>query len=90
MVLVTTLMPQVLARAHAQALGVRFSLQPQVEDPARALERGEVDLLGMALRCQISGGRSAIAAPPNALRGRTLPIAKDLAQRGTSWEARTR
>ena len=43
----TTLMPHVLARAHAQAPGVRFSLQPQVEDPARALERGEVDLLVM-------------------------------------------
>jgi LysR family transcriptional regulator, nod-box dependent transcriptional activator len=41
----TALMPHVLARVHAQAPGVRFSLMPQVEDPARALERGEVDLL---------------------------------------------
>ncbi len=40
----TTLMPHVLALAR-HAPGVRFSLQPQVEDPARALERGEVDLL---------------------------------------------
>jgi LysR family nod box-dependent transcriptional activator len=43
----TTLMPHVLARAHARAPGVRFSLQPQAQDPARALERGEVDLLVM-------------------------------------------
>lgn len=41
----TVLMPHVLALAHAQAPGVRFSLMPQAEDPARALERGEVDIL---------------------------------------------
>jgi DNA-binding transcriptional LysR family regulator len=40
-----TLIPHVLAIAHAQAPGVHFALKPQVEDPARPLERGEVDLL---------------------------------------------
>lgn len=40
-----TLMPHVITLAHAQAPKVRLCLQPQVEDPARSLERGEVDLL---------------------------------------------
>lgn len=44
-----TLMPHVLALASEQAPGVRFSLQAQVEEPVRALERGEVDLLVMPL-----------------------------------------
>ncbi|MDN4592055.1 nodulation protein NfeD [Xenophilus aerolatus] len=44
-----TLMPHVLARAHAQAPSVRFALRPQVEDPTRPLERGEVDLLVLPL-----------------------------------------
>lgn len=39
------LMPHVLARAAAEAPGVRFLLLPQVEYPGRALERGEVDLM---------------------------------------------
>ncbi|MBA2960499.1 MULTISPECIES: LysR family transcriptional regulator [Ramlibacter] len=42
-----TLMPHVVARAHAQAPGVRFLLQPQTIDPTRQLERGEVDMLIM-------------------------------------------
>lgn len=41
----SVLMPHVLARAAAEAPGVRFLLLPQVEYPERALERGEVDLL---------------------------------------------
>ncbi|MCG2592386.1 LysR family transcriptional regulator [Ramlibacter sp. XY19] len=43
----STLMPHVLARVHAQAPGVRFSLLPQTDEPARSLEQGEVDLLVM-------------------------------------------
>ena len=43
----TTLMPFVLSRAAIEAPAVRFLLQPQVEDPVRPLERGEVDLLIM-------------------------------------------
>ena len=41
----STLMPHVLARAHAQGATARFALLPQVNEPQRALERGEVDLL---------------------------------------------
>jgi LysR family transcriptional regulator, nod-box dependent transcriptional activator len=40
-----TLIPHVLARAHAEGSRVRFALQAQVDEPGRALERGEVDLL---------------------------------------------
>ncbi|HSV44496.1 MAG TPA: LysR family transcriptional regulator [Ramlibacter sp.] len=42
-----TLMPHALALAHRQSARARFMLLPQVEDPQRALERGEVDLLIM-------------------------------------------
>ncbi|SEB15947.1 LysR family transcriptional regulator [Variovorax sp. YR216] len=45
----STLMPHVLARVHAKAPRVRLALRPQVEEPARPLERGEVDLLVMPL-----------------------------------------
>ncbi|MBL0420185.1 LysR family transcriptional regulator [Ramlibacter sp. AW1] len=41
----SVLMPHVLARAAIEAPHVRFALLPQVENPSRALERGEVDLL---------------------------------------------
>lgn len=40
-----TLMPHVLALARAQSAGVRFHLLAQVDQPQRAMERGEVDLL---------------------------------------------
>lgn len=39
------LMPQALALAARQRSTARFKLQPQVSSPARALERGEADLL---------------------------------------------
>lgn len=42
-----TLMPHMLARAQKESAAVRFALLPQVQDPARALERGEADLLVM-------------------------------------------
>jgi LysR family nod box-dependent transcriptional activator len=42
-----TLMPHVLARVQKQSATVRFCLLPQVQDPSRALERGEADLLVM-------------------------------------------
>lgn len=40
-----TLMPHVLELGHRRAPGVRFNLVPQVHDPGKSLERGEVDLL---------------------------------------------
>lgn len=40
-----TLMPHVLARANSESKTVRFALLPQVDEPERALERGEVDLM---------------------------------------------
>ena len=40
-----TLMPHVLALARTQSAGVRFHLLAQVNQPQRAMERGEVDLL---------------------------------------------
>lgn len=40
-----TLMPRALARAAQQGSRVRFRLLPQIASPARALERGEADLL---------------------------------------------
>lgn len=43
----STLVPHVLARAHAQGPAIRFSLLPQVQEPTRSLDRGEVDLLVM-------------------------------------------
>ena len=39
------LLPRVLALAAEQRSTVRFKLQPQVASPARALERGDADLL---------------------------------------------
>lgn len=42
---VFALMPHVLALAAAQAPGLRFDLLPQMDQPHRALERGEIDLL---------------------------------------------
>jgi DNA-binding transcriptional LysR family regulator len=39
------LLPRVLALAAQQRSTVRFKLQPQVASPARALERGDADLL---------------------------------------------
>ncbi|MFO1340480.1 MAG: LysR family transcriptional regulator [Burkholderiaceae bacterium] len=42
---VFVLMPHVLALAAAQAPGLRFDLLPQMDQPHRALERGEIDLL---------------------------------------------
>ena len=42
-----TLIPHVLARAHAQGPDIRFSLLPQVLDPMRSLDRAEVDLVVM-------------------------------------------
>lgn len=42
-----TLVPHVLARAHAQGPAIRFALLPQVQEPTRSLDRGEVDLLVM-------------------------------------------
>jgi LysR family transcriptional regulator, nod-box dependent transcriptional activator len=39
------LMPHALAQAAQQRSSVRFKLLPQVSSPARALERGEADLL---------------------------------------------
>jgi LysR family transcriptional regulator, nod-box dependent transcriptional activator len=39
------LMPRVLALAAPRAPGVRFQLLPQVDQPQRALDQGEVDLL---------------------------------------------
>ncbi|MDD0838875.1 LysR family transcriptional regulator [Curvibacter sp. HBC61] len=41
----STLMPQLMVLAHAQAPRVRFHLMPQVEQPQRALEQGQADLL---------------------------------------------
>ncbi|MFN3985594.1 MAG: LysR family transcriptional regulator [Rhodocyclaceae bacterium] len=41
----TALMPQVFALAKEQGSTVRFQLLPQSGNPARALERGEADLL---------------------------------------------
>ncbi|OGB81944.1 MAG: nodulation protein NfeD [Burkholderiales bacterium RIFOXYC12_FULL_60_6] len=41
----TTVIPNMLALAHAQAGSVKFQLLPQVGQPDRALERGEADLL---------------------------------------------
>lgn len=46
---VVTLLPPLLALAHAQAPGVSFQLMPQVAQQQRALERGEVDLLVIPL-----------------------------------------
>jgi LysR family transcriptional regulator, nod-box dependent transcriptional activator len=40
-----TLIPRALARAAQQGSKVRFRLLPQIASPARALERGEADLL---------------------------------------------
>ena len=42
-----TLIPHVLARAHAQGPDIRFSLLPQVLEPTRSLDRAEVDLVVM-------------------------------------------
>ena len=42
-----TLIPHVLARAHAQGPDIRFALLPQVLEPTRSLDRAEVDLLIM-------------------------------------------
>lgn len=42
-----TLMPYVLARAHVQGSKIRFEFLAQDHDPARALERSEVDMLVM-------------------------------------------
>ncbi|WP_342130917.1 LysR family transcriptional regulator [Hydrogenophaga sp. OTU3427] len=39
------LMPHLLALVHRQSLKVRFQLLPQVTNPQRALENGEVDLM---------------------------------------------
>lgn len=41
----STLMPHLMVLAHEQARRVRFHLLPQVEQPQRALEQGEADLL---------------------------------------------
>jgi len=41
----SVLIPQVLARAHAEGPQIRFALIPQVQDPTRSLDRAEVDLL---------------------------------------------
>jgi DNA-binding transcriptional LysR family regulator len=41
----TTVIPNMLALAQAQAGSVKFQLLPQVGQPDRALERGEADLL---------------------------------------------
>lgn len=41
----SVLIPRVIARAHAQGPRIRFALIPQVQDPTRALDRAEVDLL---------------------------------------------
>ncbi|HEU0201717.1 MAG TPA: LysR family transcriptional regulator [Burkholderiaceae bacterium] len=41
----TALVPHLLALVHRQSGTVRFQLLPQVEEPYRSLERGEVDLL---------------------------------------------
>lgn len=40
-----TLFPHVLAVAESQRSRIRFKLEPQAGNPARSLERGEVDLL---------------------------------------------
>ncbi len=40
-----TLMPHLLVLAHEQASNVRFEFLPQTDNPQRALERGEADLL---------------------------------------------
>jgi len=42
-----TLIPHVLARAHAQGPDIRFSLLPQVLEPTRSLDRAEVDMVVM-------------------------------------------
>jgi DNA-binding transcriptional LysR family regulator len=41
------LLPHAMALAHRQSSTARFHLLPQVEEPQRALERGEADLLVM-------------------------------------------
>ncbi|MBV8621310.1 MAG: LysR family transcriptional regulator [Curvibacter sp.] len=43
--MLSTLIPHVLARAHAEGPKIRFALLPQVQDPTRSLDRAEVDLL---------------------------------------------
>lgn len=42
-----TLIPHMLARAHAQGPGIRFAMLSQVLEPTRSLDRAEVDLLVM-------------------------------------------
>lgn len=41
----SVLMPHLMALVHNQSLKVRFQLLPQVSNPQRALENGDVDLL---------------------------------------------